>query len=91
MLKWIEQYKKKEGIYIKKEGNTSALVLISGGEKPTSGYTIGLKKVSNKEDKIKIEYEVISPDKNAMVTQVITYPYMLIKIDDITGKEILNE
>lgn len=88
LKEWIEANKKREGITVKKNTDNSAIVLISGGERKTGGYGIGLKGISENNGVIEVDYEVISPSKNDIVTQAITYPIMLVKIDNVNNKEI---
>ncbi len=55
-------------------------LLISAEQKPTAGYSVGVTRMYVKEDKIKVYYQIIGPAPGQVVTQVITCPYILIRI-----------
>lgn len=60
------------------------------GEKNSGGYAIGVDQVLNKKDKISVIYKVISPKQGEMVTNVMTQPFIIIKISK-TKKKIVFE
>ncbi|NMM65731.1 protease complex subunit PrcB family protein [Clostridium sp. P21] len=51
------------------------------GEKTTTGYGITVKSVSNSDGKINVLVEETNPDKNSVLSQVVTYPYTIIETD----------
>ena len=57
------------------------------GEKPTGGYKIGVESVVETDKNIIITVKETIPEPNAMVTQVMTYPYCIVKIN--SKKEII--
>ena len=65
----------------------SNFVILNMGQKPTSGYSITVDSVIETNENIIIKVREINPDPNAMVMQVITYPYTVVKIN--SKKEIL--
>lgn len=65
----------------------SNFVILNMGQKPTSGYSVTVDSVIETNENIVIKVREISPDPNAMVMQVITYPYTVVKIN--SKKEIL--
>lgn len=65
-------------------------ILITMGEQPTGGYEVKIHQVLEVEEEVRVLYELISPGEGDMTTQVITYPYALIKIPN-TDKSIVFE
>ncbi|MGM8361804.1 protease complex subunit PrcB family protein [Flavobacterium sp. ARAG 55.4] len=59
----------------------SNFVILNMGEKPTSGYAIAIDSVIETDENIVIKVREINPDPNAMLMQVITYPYTVVKIN----------
>ena len=53
-------------------------VILSLGEKNTSGYKINVKKVEQKENKLIIHAQKQEPPKDSFQAQVITYPSVII-------------
>ncbi|WP_316633787.1 protease complex subunit PrcB family protein [uncultured Flavobacterium sp.] len=60
-------------------GNSN-YVILNMGEKNTGGYSIGVEKVEETDKNIIITVKENNPAPDAMVTQVITYPYTVVKI-----------
>jgi hypothetical protein len=57
-------------------------VLVSAGIKPTGGYTVGINRIFYEtSDKAFVSAYFKKPSPDMMVTQVETYPHMLIKIE----------
>lgn len=67
--------------------NTSNYVILNMGEKNTGGYSIGIEKVEETDKNIIITVKENAPAKDAMVMQVISYPYTVVKIH--SKKEII--
>lgn len=67
-------------------GNSN-YVILNMGEKNTSGYSIGVEKVEETDKSIIITVKENSPSPDAMVMQVISYPYTVVKIH--SKKEII--
>lgn len=62
------------------------VVAIFAGTKPTGGYSVKVTKVTDqsrpgKPSTAVVDYEVISPPPDAMVTQALTYPYVVVRIE----------
>jgi hypothetical protein len=57
------------------------------GKKNTGGYSIGIESAVETEANIIINVKESSPETNSMVTQSITYPYCVVKIN--SKKEII--
>lgn len=60
--------------------SNSNYVILNMGEKNTGGYSIGVEKVEETDKNIIITVKENNPAADAMVTQVITYPYTVVKI-----------
>lgn len=67
-------------------GNSN-YVILNMGEKNTGGYSIGVEKVEETDKNIIITVKENNPATDAMVMQVITYPYTVVKIH--SKKEII--
>lgn len=67
--------------------NKSNFIILNMGEKPTGGYAIGVENVVETSENIVITVKETNPDPEAMVTQGITYPYCVVKIN--SKKEIV--
>lgn len=78
----VENIQKQRGYSVIQEESDSAIVYIGLGEKPTGGYGISIYSVVNlisNKTEIIIKEEV--PQEDEFVTQAITYPYILVKVD----------
>jgi len=77
---WYNKNYKKSGIHsIKRDGVW--YVLVSAGRKPSGGFTMGINAVNYKSStKAYVSAYVTSPSPDMMVTQVETYPHLLLKI-----------
>ena len=83
MLQGDENLKRK----IKDEDvKTSNFVILNMGEKSSGGYSISVENVEETADKIIITVKESEPEPGSMVTQAITYPYAIVKIN--SKKEI---
>ena len=66
---------------------TSNFVVLNMGEKTTAGYKINVESVTETDKNIIITVKETVPEPNAVVSQVITYPYCIVKIN--SKKEII--
>ncbi|HAU30998.1 MAG: hypothetical protein XD78_0905 [Desulfotomaculum sp. 46_296] len=55
-------------------------LLIAAGQKPTAGYSVKVNSIYGEEDKLKIYYRIDGPAPGQVAAQVITCPYVLIRI-----------
>lgn len=67
--------------------SNSNYVILNMGEKNTGGYSIGVEKVEETDKNIIITVKEKNPAHDAMVTQVITYPYTVVRVH--SKKEII--
>ncbi|MCW2119964.1 protease complex subunit PrcB family protein [Flavobacterium sp. 7A] len=59
----------------------SNFLILNMGEKATDGYKIGVEKFQQTKDSIIITVKETEPGSDDMVTQGITYPYCVLKIN----------
>lgn len=59
----------------------SNFVILNMGEKNSGGYAVGVESVVETDQNIIINVKETSPKPGAMVTQVITYPFCVVKIN----------
>jgi len=64
----------------------SNFVILNMGEKRSGGYSITVENVEETADKVILTVKENEPEPGAMVTQAITYPYAIVKIN--SKKEI---
>jgi hypothetical protein len=82
LAKWVEANRKTPGIRFKNVENKT-YIQICAGEKPTGGFSIKLESVTMvAPGSVYLTAQVISPPPDMMVTQALTYPYILIVIED---------
>ncbi|WP_016989128.1 protease complex subunit PrcB family protein [Flavobacterium sp. ACAM 123] len=65
----------------------SNFIILNMGKKNTGGYSIGIESAVETEANIIINVKESSPETGSMVTQSITYPYCVVKIN--SKKEII--
>lgn len=78
MLQNDPRLKNKININDVKESN---FIILNMGEKPTGGYSIGVESIIETPENIVISVKETNPNPDAMVTQGITYPYCVVKIN----------
>lgn len=84
MLQNDDKLKKK----IKSEDiQKSNFIVLNMGEKPTAGFKIGVESVVETDKNIIVTVKESSPEPDAMVNQVITNPYCVVRIN--SKKEII--
>ncbi len=59
----------------------SNFIILNMGEKPTGGYAIGVDNVIETPENIVIKVKETNPEPGTMVTQGITYPYCVVKVN----------
>ena len=66
-------------------------LLIEMGQKPTGGYSVSLNKfsshISNKSAVIHLNWNI--PDEGAMVTQMVTSPYLMLRLSKSEFKKVV--
>ena len=66
---------------------TSNFIVLNMGEKTTGGYQIGVESAVETDKNIILTLKETVPEPNAMVSQVVTYPYCIVRIN--SKKEII--
>ena len=56
-------------------------IILNMGEKRSGGYSIGVESVVETTDKILVKVKETAPEPGSMVTQAITYPYAVVRIN----------
>ncbi|MBU8906608.1 protease complex subunit PrcB family protein [Desertibacillus haloalkaliphilus] len=59
-------------------------IILALGMRPTGGYSIEVTSIREKNDKVVIQAREIAPGPYDFVTQVITYPTKVVKLDRTT-------
>lgn len=79
----IERAKSAGGEYVLKTTADKTVAVIALGARPTGGYGIEILSVERHGDSLAIRYRETKPGSDDMVTQAITYPYVLVEIDAV--------
>ena len=74
------------GYYFWKEDNGGYTLFIGMGEKPTGGYKIDVISVEDNEGKTNILVDETVPKADDMVSQALTYPYVVVEMKGITDQ-----
>ncbi|MEM4182062.1 MAG: protease complex subunit PrcB family protein [Candidatus Pacearchaeota archaeon] len=59
----------------------NSLIVVFAGEKPTGGYSIEIKKITEKNDRLIVYTEEKKPGSGCFLTQAISYPFDAAKIE----------
>ena len=88
----IESMIAERGFYTFSTEDGMTYLLVSSGEKPTGGYGIEVVSLADYSGEYKALVGEGKPAADAVVPQVITYPYVVIKYaTDMTVSEVANE
>lgn len=80
LTKELDLYKANKGfVYYFDKNSSNLYVAVMAGEKPTTGYGIKVNSVEDVEGQGNILIEETTPDKDAILPQLISYPYTIIK------------
>lgn len=90
LIEWYEEYYT-QGILSYYDYEEHTYILVSEGEKPTGGYELNMISIVGEEENIKVKTELISPSKDDLVTQAITYPNLLVRIKKDERKILWDE
>ena len=63
-------------------------LLVSAGEKPSSGYSLEFLKIKKKKKIDKIYFKETKPKKNSKNLSIVTYPYCLINLKNLDEYKI---
>ena len=77
----VDSCKLSEGFLYYKDNSTGYLyIAVMRGQKPTGGYGIKVSTVKDAQGRTNVLAEEADPHKDAILPQVVTYPYTIIKI-----------
>lgn len=86
----IEKLKTEKGYFVfdpqEFDTDEDIYLLVSSGEKPTGGYHIALESVRLENSRLEITVSESSPGKDEIVTQALTYPRLLLKLEEAFQK-----
>lgn len=81
--------KKKEEVFNLTFDNGECLYMVAGyGAQPTSGYSVFIREMYETDNAICVESGLKGPDKTEKVNDIVTYPYVVVKIE-YTDKTVL--
>ena len=72
----------------KKPNDGEYNLLVTAGQKPSSGYSLEFIKIKKKKKFDKIYFKEIKPKKNSKNLAVITYPFCLVKIKNLNEYKV---
>lgn len=92
---WLDHSLKRELAQVKII-NEETYILLTSGQKNSGGYDINVVGIKQYHHGVKIDIEMLEPQKGEFVTEGVTYPYKLIKLIDtykgpITFQEKMND
>jgi hypothetical protein len=90
-IKALVDEHKKEPLVTIVDANNSKYVFIAIGARPTGGYSVVIKSVTECNGIVTVVYGEQKPEKGAMVTQAFTYPWIIIKIDTTLPVKVVAE
>ena len=79
--KYNNKYKKRGYSYEIEDDSESVIYTIAMGEKPSGGYSIGVKKIKIKGTNVSIYVNEKFPGKDEAVTDALTYPIVQVKFN----------
>ena len=88
LINWYNDNFKIYGIHVSNENyDGKKYIIVSAGEKNTGGYLLEIDSVVGEEEIIRVNATLNSPEEGQLVTEVITYPNVLLIIND-DGRDI---
>ncbi|WP_377889715.1 protease complex subunit PrcB family protein [Alkalihalobacillus sp. R86527] len=66
--------------------NEHLYIIITRGEMPTGGYSITIDNISKEGNSLLVSYYTTDPNKDEIVTQAITKPFTIAKIDHTNAR-----
>ncbi len=76
---WLAQFLQEKGAYVYQHPDAT-YIKVTTDQKPTGGYRIQVREFDEEAYPQEIKIEIIEPDKDAMVTQAITFPTIYLKV-----------
>lgn len=87
-LKEIIEEKKSSEFQMSYSLGEDMYIVVGYGEQSSGGYSITVNEFYESESELYLDTTLLGPDSAENVTDVITTPYIVIKIENIEGKEI---
>lgn len=72
------------------QGKEYRYIVIGYGTKNTGGYSISVEQLFLSENAVYVDTNLIGPKKDEMVTQALTYPYIVLKIEYIDKRVVFE-
>ncbi|MTI49503.1 protease complex subunit PrcB family protein [Sporosalibacterium faouarense] len=91
LSQWVANNSEKEGVFASEAYDGYTYIILGGGKQNTGGYSVEVTSVVGEEDAIKVNGVLNGPKAGDMVTEAITYPFELIKIEEDERKVVLGE
>lgn len=85
----VDEQRKNPTVLVVKGSGESQYVLIALGERPTAGYQVAVDAVRETSGRVQVEYREVAPAKGAMVAQVLTYPWIAIRVDSARPIDVI--
>jgi len=63
-------------------------LIVTSGQKPTGGFSLKFKNIKKKKEIFYVNFVDMKPPKNSKVTFAITYPYCILKIENLDKLKI---
>ena len=82
----LERLKQKEGYYVWEE---ASMLFIGMGLKPTGGFSIDVETIESVDGVIEVSMIETVPAPDAMVTQALTYPFVIIQLGSDVNTEAM--
>jgi hypothetical protein len=64
------------------------VLFIAAGERPTGGYAVDVKAIRREGDAIVVDAPVTSPPPDAMVTQALTSPFVVVAVPKVESTDV---
>ncbi len=82
----INKNKHEKGfLYMVDDSTGYVYIAVMSGAKPTGGYSIEVTGIEDNEGRTNVFVKEVSPSKDMIVTQAITYPYTVVRAKGITS------
>ena len=79
----VEYLKDQPGFEIFEADSGQVYLFIGAGMQPTGGYGLEVKSLMAKDNQLTADVEFIKPDPDDIVTQAITYPYIILELNQM--------
>lgn len=87
-LKTIIDDRKKEMFKTTYADGNNLYIIVGYGKQPTGGYSISVKELYETKNGIHFKTEFLGPSKSEDVTQAVSYPYIVVKLE-YTDKSVV--